>query len=86
MGKTLGVLVEARPATRPGFVTGTACRFVDTEFPGTRDDIGRLVLVRLVDGSAEFPVGVRVLPGEEHAGASPSPVSCGGEAFVKTGW
>lgn len=65
VGKTLGVLVEARPASRPGFVTGTACRFVDIEFPGTRDDIGQMVRVRVEDVSSEFPAGARVLPGEE---------------------
>jgi threonylcarbamoyladenosine tRNA methylthiotransferase MtaB len=65
VGKTLDVLVEARPASRAGFVTGTACRFVDVEFPGTRDEIGQMVSVRLTDVSSEFPAGDRVLPDTE---------------------
>jgi threonylcarbamoyladenosine tRNA methylthiotransferase MtaB len=85
VGKTLGVLVEARPATRPGYVTGTACRFVDTEFPGTRDDIGRLVSVRLLDGFTEFPVGVRVLPGEEPVEPLRSGVVCSDGSFAEMG-
>ncbi|MBI3864789.1 MAG: tRNA (N(6)-L-threonylcarbamoyladenosine(37)-C(2))-methylthiotransferase MtaB, partial [Planctomycetia bacterium] len=46
VGKFLSVLVEARPASRPGFVLGTACRYVPVELPGTRNDVGELVEVQ----------------------------------------
>lgn len=45
-GRQLSVLVEAKPATTPGFVRGTACRYVPVELPGTPADIGRLIDVR----------------------------------------
>jgi threonylcarbamoyladenosine tRNA methylthiotransferase MtaB len=45
-GKTLSVLIEARPASRPGFVLGTACRYVAVEAPGTKADVGELIEVR----------------------------------------
>jgi threonylcarbamoyladenosine tRNA methylthiotransferase MtaB len=47
VGKSLSVLVEARPASRPGFVLGTACRYVPVELPGSTNDIGELVEVRV---------------------------------------
>ena len=46
IGKSLSVLVEARPASRPGYVLGTACRYVAVELPGTPDDIGDLIEVQ----------------------------------------
>ncbi len=45
LGKPLSVLVEARPATRPGFVLGTACRYVPVELPGSASDVGEIVEV-----------------------------------------
>jgi threonylcarbamoyladenosine tRNA methylthiotransferase MtaB len=47
MGKPLSVLVEARPASRPGYVLGTACRYVAVELPGSTTDIGDLVEVQV---------------------------------------
>jgi threonylcarbamoyladenosine tRNA methylthiotransferase MtaB len=43
LGKPLSVLVEARPASRPGYVLGTACRYVPVELPGSTSDVGELV-------------------------------------------
>lgn len=48
-GKPLSVLVEARPARRPGHVLGTACRYVPVELPGSISDIGELI-----DVTAEY--------------------------------
>ena len=50
-GETLTVLVEAKPASRAGFVQGTACRFAPVELPGDASDIGRLI-----DVVAEYPL------------------------------
>jgi threonylcarbamoyladenosine tRNA methylthiotransferase MtaB len=44
-GKRLRVLVEASPASRPGDMLGTACRYVPVEFPGSAADVGRLIEV-----------------------------------------
>ena len=42
-GERLQVLVEARPAQTVGHVTGTACRYVSVEFPGSlHQDLGQL--------------------------------------------
>src|SRR5262249_47934443 len=46
IGRDLTVLVEARPATRPGHVLGTACRYLPVEPPGTTRDVGELIEVR----------------------------------------
>jgi len=46
-GKPLSVLVEARPASQPGHVLGTACRYVAVEFPGSIDDVGELIEVQV---------------------------------------
>src|SRR5262249_27551593 len=43
LGKTLSVLVEARPASRAGYVLGTACRYVPVELPGSVGDVGELI-------------------------------------------
>jgi threonylcarbamoyladenosine tRNA methylthiotransferase MtaB len=43
LGKSLSVLVEARPAGRAGHVLGTACRYVPVELPGTVGDVGALI-------------------------------------------
>jgi threonylcarbamoyladenosine tRNA methylthiotransferase MtaB len=43
LGKTLSVLVEARPASRAGCVLGTACRYVPVELPGSVGDVGKLI-------------------------------------------
>jgi threonylcarbamoyladenosine tRNA methylthiotransferase MtaB len=43
LGKTLSVLVEARPAGRAGHVLGTACRYVPVDLPGTVSDVGVLI-------------------------------------------
>ncbi|MBS0265969.1 MAG: radical SAM protein, partial [Planctomycetes bacterium] len=55
IGEPLQVLVEARPASRPGYVLGTACRYVPVELPGTEGDIGELV-----DVQAEYSLGSAV--------------------------
>jgi len=55
IGKSLTVLVEARPASREGFVLGTACRYVAVELPGTPADVGELVDVR-----ADFPLAAGI--------------------------
>jgi threonylcarbamoyladenosine tRNA methylthiotransferase MtaB len=47
IGKPLSVLVEARPATRPGYVLGTACRYVAVELPGSGADLGNLIEVQV---------------------------------------
>ena len=47
LGKPLSVLVEARPASRPGYVLGTACRYVAVELPGSVDDVGKLIEVQV---------------------------------------
>jgi threonylcarbamoyladenosine tRNA methylthiotransferase MtaB len=52
VGKSLSVLVEARPASREGFVLGTACRYVPVELPGSDRDVGELV-----DVQAEYSLG-----------------------------
>jgi len=49
LGKPLTVLVEARPASRPGHVRGTACRYVPVELPGSTGDVGKLVEVTAID-------------------------------------
>lgn len=46
IGRTLSVLVEAKPASRPGWIRGTACRYVSVEVPGDPSDIGKLIEVR----------------------------------------
>jgi threonylcarbamoyladenosine tRNA methylthiotransferase MtaB len=46
VGRTLSVLVEARPASQPGHVLGTACRYVPVEFPGDKADVGQLIEVQ----------------------------------------
>jgi threonylcarbamoyladenosine tRNA methylthiotransferase MtaB len=43
LGKPLTALVEARPASRPGWVRGTACRYVPVELPGSISDVGELI-------------------------------------------
>ncbi len=45
VGERLTVLVEAKPASRAGYVQGTACRYATVEFPGSSGDIGQLVSV-----------------------------------------
>src|SRR5262249_1760812 len=45
LGKSLSVLVEARPAKRAGCVLGTACRYVPVELPGAAGEVGELVEV-----------------------------------------
>ena len=45
VGETLTVLVEAKPASEPGLVQGTACRFAPVEVAGGPADIGRLIEV-----------------------------------------
>jgi len=47
VGRELVVLIEARPASTPGWVQGTACRYVAVEFPFPPGAIGRLVRVRV---------------------------------------
>jgi threonylcarbamoyladenosine tRNA methylthiotransferase MtaB len=59
LGKSLSVLVEARPAGRAGCVLGTACRYVPVELPGTVGDVGALIDVT-VDS---LPVGDSLLAG-----------------------
>jgi threonylcarbamoyladenosine tRNA methylthiotransferase MtaB len=49
-GKALSVLVEARPASRAGYVLGTACRYVPVELPGAECDVGELI-----DVTADLP-------------------------------
>ena len=44
-GRSLSVLVEARPASQTGYVLGTACRYAPVELPGSADDIGQLIEV-----------------------------------------
>jgi threonylcarbamoyladenosine tRNA methylthiotransferase MtaB len=51
-GKPLSVLVEARPASRAGYVLGTACRYVPVEFPGSVGEVGELI-----DVTADSPQG-----------------------------
>jgi len=54
LGKPLSVLVEARPASRAGYVLGTACRYVPIELPGIVSDVGELIDVTadfLLDGA-----------------------------------
>jgi threonylcarbamoyladenosine tRNA methylthiotransferase MtaB len=54
LGKSLSVLVEARPASRAGCVLGTACRYVPVELPGSVGDVGELIDVTaesLLDGA-----------------------------------
>ena len=46
VGKRLSVLVEARPASREGWVLGTACRFAPVELPGSPADAGQLIEVQ----------------------------------------
>lgn len=55
VGKSLSVLVEARPASRPGFVLGTACRYIPVEVPGSTNDVGELIEVQ-----AEHPLALGV--------------------------
>jgi threonylcarbamoyladenosine tRNA methylthiotransferase MtaB len=43
LGKPLTILVEARPASRVGYVLGTACRYVPVELPGSVSDVGALL-------------------------------------------
>jgi hypothetical protein len=43
LGKSLSVLVEARTASREGYVLGTACRYVPVELPGSVGDVGELI-------------------------------------------
>lgn len=45
IGQRLSVMVEAKPASRTGWVRGTACRYVSVELPGTAGDIGSLIEV-----------------------------------------
>lgn len=47
VGVPLNVLVEARPASRPDHVLGTACRYAAVELPGTSADVGQLIPVRI---------------------------------------
>ncbi len=47
VGTPLAVLVEARPASRAGYVLGTACRYVPVELPGGAADVGELIQVRV---------------------------------------
>lgn len=47
IGKPLSILVEARPASRPGYVLGTACRYVAVELPGSNTDVGELIEVQV---------------------------------------
>ena len=51
LGKPLSVLVEARPASRAGYVLGTACRYIPVELPGSVSDVGDLI-----DVTADFPL------------------------------
>jgi threonylcarbamoyladenosine tRNA methylthiotransferase MtaB len=46
VGKFLSVLVEARPASRLGFVLGTACRYIPVEVSGSTCDVGELIEVQ----------------------------------------
>jgi threonylcarbamoyladenosine tRNA methylthiotransferase MtaB len=55
IGKPLSILVEARPASRPGYVLGTACRYVAVELPGSTADTGKLIEVQ-VDGLLDVGV------------------------------
>ena len=45
LGKSLSVLVEARPASQAGYILGTACRYVPVELPGSVSDVGELINV-----------------------------------------
>jgi threonylcarbamoyladenosine tRNA methylthiotransferase MtaB len=45
-GTDLEVLVEREHSEKPGWVSGTDRRYVPVEFPGTNEEIGRLVTVR----------------------------------------
>jgi threonylcarbamoyladenosine tRNA methylthiotransferase MtaB len=56
IGKSLSVLVEARPASRPGYVLGTACRYVPVEVSGSTADIGELIEVEAVQ-ALDFGIG-----------------------------
>lgn len=51
VGRRLDVLVEAKPSSRPGFVLGTACRYVPVELPGAPTDVGRLIPVHAMAAS-----------------------------------
>ncbi|MFM8288063.1 MAG: hypothetical protein ACKOGA_15190, partial [Planctomycetaceae bacterium] len=57
VGRDLEVMVEARPASTPGWVQGTACRYAPVEFPYPPGQVGRLVPVR-VTGVGEVARGV----------------------------
>lgn len=46
IGRRLSVLVEARPASREGYVLGTACRYVPVELPGQAAARGGLISAR----------------------------------------
>jgi threonylcarbamoyladenosine tRNA methylthiotransferase MtaB len=45
MGRPLSVLVESPVADRPGWMQGTADRYVPVRLPGTRELIGRMITV-----------------------------------------
>lgn len=64
IGKPLSVLVEARPASRSGYVLGTACRYVAVELPGSVADIGDLVEVQV---ESLLKVGVSAIRRESTA-------------------
>ncbi|MFM8582446.1 MAG: tRNA (N(6)-L-threonylcarbamoyladenosine(37)-C(2))-methylthiotransferase MtaB [Planctomycetaceae bacterium] len=57
VGRDLEVMIEARPASTPGWVQGTACRYAPVEFPYPPGQVGRLVPVR-VTGVGEVARGV----------------------------
>lgn len=59
VGKRLQVLAEARPASRAGWLLGTACRYVPVEFPGSNADIGSLVDVIGETSQTEFLSAIR---------------------------
>ena len=58
IGKRLSVLVEARPASRAGYVLGTACRYVPVELPGSPGDVGELIEVT-AESAWDGAVGAR---------------------------
>ena len=53
IGREMEVLVESTADQRPGVLLGTSARYAPVEFPGTEDQIGRLVKVtagKVVEG------------------------------------
>ncbi|RPI82321.1 MAG: MiaB/RimO family radical SAM methylthiotransferase, partial [Planctomycetaceae bacterium] len=58
--RRLSVLVEARPAQTPGYIQGTACRYVSVEFPGERHETGGLREVVVTTSAGEYLLASRL--------------------------